>query len=143
MDTKKCNSCKLVQAIEKFSWKNKNKNIKAGKCKSCHKEYAKTHYTSNCKSYKDRAYKNNKTYRKRNKKYIDELKSVPCMDCGNSYDPVCMDFDHLRDKIKNVANLAKDSFSLASLNKEIDKCEVVCANCHRLRSKNRRNGVVC
>jgi hypothetical protein len=143
MDAKKCNLCNLVQEIDNFSWKNKNKNTRSSKCKSCHKEYVKTHYINNCKLYKDKAYKSNKKYRKRNKQYVTELKTVPCMDCGNSYDPVCMDFDHLRDKKTNIANLVKESYSLARLNKEIEKCEVVCANCHRLRTKNRRNGVVC
>lgn len=67
--------------------------------------------------------------------FVDWLKSVPCADCRRELDPVCMDFDHLRDKSFNLSRATSRVFkSLDALQAEVMKCEVVCANCHRLRT---------
>jgi hypothetical protein len=71
-------------------------------------------------------------YRRR----IDELRSQPCTDCGQSFDPVCMDFDQLRDKDFNISQMVR-SYSWDKIKAELAKCELVCSNCHRLRTKNR------
>jgi 5-methylcytosine-specific restriction endonuclease McrA len=68
---------------------------------------------------------------------VRNLKDIPCTDCGQKFPPECMDFDHLRDKSFNVATGA--TRSIETLLKEIEKCEVVCANCHRTRTKRRRS----
>lgn len=70
---------------------------------------------------------------------IQAIKNVPCADCGGKFDPVCMDFDHRPGEIKvgNIARLATRSMNLETLRREIAKCDIVCANCHRLRTKNR------
>ena len=75
---------------------------------------------------------------KRNKEYIHKLKSVPCADCGNTYPPVCMDFDHVKGK-KHRPLSRMVHYSIERIDEEIAKCEVVCANCHRIRSH--ENGV--
>jgi hypothetical protein len=55
----------------------------------------------------------------------------PCMDCGQSFPFPCMDFDHVRGvKKKDVSSCN----TLATVKTEIAKCDVVCANCHRLRT---------
>lgn len=62
-------------------------------------------------------------------------KDRPCADCGVSYPPCVMDFDHVRgDKKNNVATLVASHYGVATISAEIKKCEVVCANCHRLRT---------
>ena len=70
---------------------------------------------------------------------IRNLKSKPCMDCGNTFDPVCMDFDHRDPLLKRgrVASITKRGF-LAVL-EEVAKCDVVCSNCHRIRTHRLRN----
>lgn len=74
-------------------------------------------------------------YRKR---WLNDLKSVPCADCGWEYPPECMDFDHVKgEKLKNVSALIGAAQEI--LEEEIEKCEVVCANCHRIRTKSRRD----
>lgn len=68
---------------------------------------------------------------------IREKKNVPCKDCGKIYHYCVMDFDHVRgEKEFNVASHGLRSIS--KLLEEIDKCDVVCSNCHRLRTFNRR-----
>ncbi len=70
--------------------------------------------------------------------YVDEAKRVPCTDCGQVFDPVCMDFDHLDPTTKTRTVAQMTNFSIKRIQEEIDKCEVVCSNCHRLRTKKRR-----
>lgn len=77
----------------------------------------------------------NKHYRKR-RDFLNQLKNKPCIDCGETYDPECMDFDHVGKKTKNVGNLV--ACSMERILEEIKHCEVICANCHRLRTKKRR-----
>jgi hypothetical protein len=64
---------------------------------------------------------------------VSSLKAVPCADCGGCFPPCVMDFDHVRGK-KLFPIGAADSRSLPVLLREIAKCEVVCANCHRIRT---------
>lgn len=61
----------------------------------------------------------------------------PCTDCGGHFPSVCMDFDHVgTDKIANVARLIADG-PMEKILAEIAKCELVCANCHRIRTARR------
>lgn len=63
---------------------------------------------------------------------IKESKSRPCADCGIQYPWYVMDFDHRHGEKKfNIGKARGVGFNV--LKSEIEKCEVVCANCHRLR----------
>ena len=68
-----------------------------------------------------------------------ELRSVPCTDCGRTYPPVAMDFDHREGQSKKsgVMNLVSRA-GLSEILAEVAKCDVVCANCHRMRTYRRR-----
>lgn len=63
---------------------------------------------------------------------IEEAKNVPCMDCGIRYPHYVMDFDHRNPDEKEI-NVGVTR-SLNKTLKEIEKCDVVCANCHRIRT---------
>lgn len=59
-----------------------------------------------------------------------------CMDCGYNLHPAALEFDHVRGvKLKNVSKTALSS--LEAIRLEIEKCEVVCSNCHRIRTYER------
>lgn len=64
-------------------------------------------------------------------------KSVPCADCGGTFDPVCMDFDHRPGEVKSRSVARMVGYPHDEIRREIAKCDVVCANCHRLRTKSR------
>lgn len=64
---------------------------------------------------------------------VDYLKSHPCIDCGEP-DIIVLDFDHLGDKKDDISNLIGHARSLSVIIKEIDKCVVRCANCHRRKT---------
>ena len=57
------------------------------------------------------------------------------MDCGNTFPPVCMDFDHRpnTDKKFNIGERYANA-PISVLRAEIAKCDVVCSNCHRIRT---------
>ena len=68
---------------------------------------------------------------------VAELKTAPCKDCGGCWPPVAMDFDHVRgEKVVNIAELVRKG-KLAQLIPELDKCDLVCAGCHRVRTQKR------
>lgn len=72
---------------------------------------------------------------------LREAKSRPCADCGGVFPYYVMDLDHRPgvDKVLNVAKMAAryGLYSLDDLRAEIAKCDVVCANCHRVRTHER------
>jgi hypothetical protein len=70
---------------------------------------------------------------------LDQLRSVPCADCGKRYAQCSMDFDH-RDPTRKVARVPSlvGRASLDRILAEAAKCDIVCANCHRLRTFERR-----
>jgi hypothetical protein len=77
----------------------------------------------------------------KHRRIVDEAKSKPCMDCRLTY-PLCvMDFDHRPDERKggSISDLVNNwKISERVLREEIAKCDVVCSNCHRIRTHERR-----
>ena len=68
---------------------------------------------------------------------LREWRQVPCADCGGCFEPHQMDFDH-RDPATKLFNLMTGRAMLMSTTKlraEAAKCDVVCVNCHRLRTQ--------
>ena len=67
---------------------------------------------------------------------LRELKEVPCEDCKRTYPYYVMQFDHIKDK-KITLSSNSHYTSTKKMLEEIDKCEVVCANCHAERTAKR------
>lgn len=68
-----------------------------------------------------------------------DLKRNPCTDCGGEFHPVAMQWDHVGDdKEADVAKLLKNGCGKERILREIAKCELVCANCHAVRTLDRR-----
>lgn len=98
--------------------------------------YQRAWYVNNKKLYADK----NKRLRDKKKVFLQKLKSVPCMDCRNSYPYFVMDFDHREGEEKLGTLAAATSSNLWSWEKlkaEVEKCDVVCSNCHRIRTAKR------
>lgn len=98
------------------------------------KAYRDKHYQQNKQQYLDRNQRN----RKARRDYILAEKSKPCADCGGSFPYYVMDFDHRPDeeKMYEPARLSV-SVGLDTIAAELAKCDVVCSNCHRIRSAER------
>lgn len=108
-------------------------------CKQCKSIYNKTYYSNNRQKCLDKAKRNNKIYFERNRKLVYEyLLEHPCVDCGEA-NPVKLDFDHTRDKLEIISKLVRNGIKLEKLKQEIAKCQVRCANCHRLKTAKENN----
>lgn len=67
---------------------------------------------------------------------VTTFKSKPCTDCNTVYPPEVMEFDHLPgfEKLFSISVMVNLRKSKEAIINEIEKCELVCANCHRLRT---------
>ncbi|MFD7609711.1 hypothetical protein [Streptomyces sp. NPDC059828] len=75
---------------------------------------------------------------KRDRLYFQQIKlERGCTDCGYRANPVALDFDHLPGQVKLYRIACMAGMSRALIDAEIAKCEVVCANCHRIRTADR------
>lgn len=128
---KQCSTCKQEKDESLF---NKKHGKPQGICKECHSVYRKKHYQENRQKYIDKARKNNEIYAE---EFYKWLSNKSCMDCGND-DIRVLEFDHLENKEFNLS--AKiGGRKLESLMDEINKCDIVCSNCHKIRTSVRGN----
>lgn len=72
------------------------------------------------------------------KDYTNLLKDAPCHDCQKRFPPECMDFDHRDPADKKYQIAGMSNFSKEKVFAELAKCDLVCANCHRVRSHGER-----
>lgn len=135
---KTCSRCKKEKDYSEFHKRTYVSGTVAYQayCKPCQKEYDKNYYEED----KERRKSVNKKWQQEFIKWYNELKNKPCADCNNMFGTECMQWDHLPgyDKIDGVARIARLTWSRDKVLEEIAKCELVCANCHATRTKNRR-----
>lgn len=125
-----CSKCKRELPFDSFRWKNKSENKKHSQCKDCEKQADKEYYLKNGErrqAVRDRA----NVQKINNSKLVEEIKSKGCIKCGENRIHV-LDLHHLDPdgKINDIAHMIKSS-STTSLITELEKCIVLCANCHR------------
>jgi hypothetical protein len=133
---KVCSSCSLEKAVDEFSRKG---GILQSKCKSCQRAYHRLYYQRNKPRFIAKNRRNKNRQRKRLRTILSEVKQRPCQDCGGIFHPWVMELDHREGTKKEaaVANLGSKGCTDARLLEEIEKCDVVCANCHRMRTYRR------
>ena len=134
MTTRKCDHCKEVKDIEEFNWKYKALGIRHSTCRECMKWFVRRYFKG---SAHDEHLKNVKERKKAARvvarEYVwDYLATHPCIQCGES-DPRVLEFHHRKDeqKEKDIARMVGDGLSTARIQAEIDKCDVLCGNCHK------------
>lgn len=140
MTTKLCTKCETTKDTSQFSKNKAHKDGLATMCKECWNKYYKAYYASG--KERERLAKNNKVNMEAVRDFVKEAKSVPCADCGEQYPSYVMDFDHLPEYEKLFTIAQKSRYTLKKVKEEVKKCEVVCSNCHRIRTHNRRSPVV-
>lgn len=117
LPTKRCNICGKHKPLDKFTFEH--------------------NYCRKCKAEKD-------ILRRREVKIFikDYLLKNPCVDCGEA-NPVVLEFDHVRGrKFKDIHTMIRNRYNIKAITKEIEKCEVRCSNCHKIRhDKERREKI--
>lgn len=81
-----------------------------------------------------RYYKHSYKHRQKaiGRKYIADLKlSKGCCICGYKEYAGSLDFHHIMKKHKSVSSMVESGYKVSTIQTEIDKCEIICANCHR------------
>lgn len=135
VEEKFCNGCQKSKPKTEEYFYRRGHTLQA-KCIDCQSGYHKQHYLDNIEDYKGRASERNSKLLEEIRAYIRAQKDVPCQDCGLKYPYYVMDFDHRPDeeKLYNLAEMARQKFSLEKIKQEIAKCDIVCSNCHRIRT---------
>jgi hypothetical protein len=136
---KQCCSCKEIKETSEF---NKNKYKKDGlqtQCRECSHKKFRDYYHKNLERQKTITIarsKRNKTLTK--EKIFKLLANSACAKCGEK-DPLVLEFNHLGNKEKDISLMVAHNLSWARIEKEISKCEVLCANCHKRYTHQQQN----
>lgn len=128
-----CHICKEHKSESEFNRNSSRADGLQVRCKPCDSEMSQAYY----RTHRERQLANiagNKKRRflDRREKLTAYLDEHPCVDCGESRIE-CLEFDHLGDKVANISTAIRN-WSWTRLLTEIEKCEVRCANCHRVRT---------
>ena len=131
---KKCSACKIELANSEYHRDKSKKDGLASTCKACNRAKLRAWRRGELTPRKSNQY--SIEYRK---EYLATLRCVPCADCNGIFPTVCMDFDHLPGSDKKFTIMTEyRTRSWDDVLQEIAKCEIVCSNCHRIRTLTRR-----
>lgn len=164
LDWKRCPRCEETKQRSEFHKSGRSRDGMAGYCKACSAAASKARYDTNpdhCRGVSSRwksegairqrlsrsdfdsddayrralVYAQNRRDVERARRHVRAIKDNPCVDCGGWFHFSAMDFDHVRgSKDGNVSELVARGRSLRLIDREIAKCDLVCSNCHRVRT---------
>ncbi|HXG86253.1 MAG TPA: hypothetical protein VNI84_19695 [Pyrinomonadaceae bacterium] len=132
---KTCTKCHCRKDLPAFPARKISKDGRASWCRACYKICWNKRYFENHAHYrKSHNASRNKIREQNARKVFEYLERHPCKNCGES-DPIVLEFDHREktDKIENISNLIAHA-CWRRIESEIEKCDVLCANCHRRKS---------
>ncbi|MFL5661906.1 MAG: hypothetical protein ACJ8BW_11230, partial [Ktedonobacteraceae bacterium] len=120
-------------AEEDFNWRHEARRIRQTRCKFCQSLVSKRHYKKNKQLYIDRVRAREVWIIENNHRQLASyLSDHSCVDCGCANVRV-LEFDHVcGEKLGDISRMVGEGFSWTTIEAEIAKCEVRCANCHRI-----------
>ena len=140
--------CDVEKPLSDFHKDKAGKDGHRRECAQCNHARGKVFYWKNIERNRRLSRERRARYKK-DRKFIrdwvfDKYKGTPCMDCGGVFDWCAMDFDHRPDETKEFCIADNGSSTagrkiIARMEKEIAKCDIVCSNCHRVRTRDRKN----
>lgn len=134
---KVCTWCGLTKSLDEFHWRDKGKGIRQSCCKPCRKGIDAERWRAGKKTGTSKEARDSRKAVVRDYVWACLVESG-CTDCGEQ-NPVVLEFDHIREKSGTVSKMMADSVGLELIKQEIEKCEVVCKNCHAKRTARRGN----
>lgn len=125
---KVCNICKVEKQLSNFRKDSSRKDGYQHKCKECARVHQNSLYVER---YAPKTRERNAKRRATGKALIDEARSCGCSLCGED-DLSCLEFHH-KDPSEKEFQIGGSgtNFNLDRIRSEIEKCIVVCANCHK------------
>lgn len=135
-----CSKCRIMKPFTEYFFRDKKRNKLHAQCKVCYRAIRAVSYTKHYEKYREhyrerariRSMIFRTVYRENLVRY---LLHHPCTECGES-DIRVLEFDHIDPKSKsfNIARSYQYASSWHQILLEIDKCRVLCANCHKRRT---------
>lgn len=137
---KKCTICGKEKDEKEYYYRNKKAERLHAQCKECYRvkrrKIWKEYYNKHGSKYRENAVMRNRELKiiLRSRMY-DYLQGKSCEKCGIS-DPRVLEFDHIDPKTKDfsIAKAMHDIMSWDKLLAEIQKCQILCANCHKIKT---------
>ena len=135
----RCRSCGLYKPASEFPKRGRESDRLQTWCKACFAAYKARRHQENHEREMRRIRRNEALHIAENRAFVRAyLLSHPCVDCGER-DPIVLEFDHVRgEKLGDVSAIVNSGRPLRTVEAEIAKCEVRCANCHRRVTQLRR-----
>lgn len=132
---KQCSICKEPKSDSAFNKASKRKDGLQSHCRDCNRRASKAYYQANREKHAAVIMaQKRRTIRASRDLLLEYLRTHGCADCGET-DPVILELDHVRGvKTACVTKMISSGYRWESVMKEIEKCEVVCVNCHRRRT---------
>ena len=134
METRVCNTCGVSKPISEFRLSSAGTGNKKRRrlhiCTEC--LYKKNKLWRESSGYSLSYNANKKEYRRKQKEEAVKYKGGICNICGNSFHIAAFDFHHIDPKEKDIDPGLLMQRSPEILYKELDKCILLCANCHRI-----------
>lgn len=132
----RCGNCGEDKPTSEFHKANTRPRGYQASCKSCARAKDQKRWLNRSKEHIAKRLERER----QNKQWMADYKRThPCTDCGELFHPAAMQFDHLPENSKLKALSEMAAYGLATIQAEIAKCELVCANCHAVRTYNRRH----
>lgn len=124
-----CTKCKSEKPISEFAFRNKKTGKFASNCKSCQKSMKDKHYNTNKTRYLER---NRKRKKEKREWWLNLKNTLSCKNCGISHVAV-LDFHHRdpTEKEFTISNFYR-IYEKKKILLELEKCDVLCSNCHRI-----------
>lgn len=128
-----CRECKQEKPEEEFPYRDMARGVRHRLCKTCRTIYNQSWYAKNAATHKLAVAATRVVLRDRNWQWLQDLKAdLKCIRCGETY-AACLDFHHRDGTTKDMSlgEAISHGWSIARLEAELAKCDVLCANCHR------------
>jgi|SRR5687767_4324495 len=131
---KKCDHSKEFKEDDQFNWKFKSLGVRHKTCRDCMHGFNKRYFDGDARErHLQQVNERKQEARQFARDYVYAyLLTHPCTKCGES-DVRVLEFHH-RDKSEKdmaIAAMVSGGFSIARIQAEIEKCDFLCANCHR------------
>ena len=131
MAKKVCVTCLQEKDETEFNWRYKALGVRHKTCRECHHKHQNNWYERHKEQHLENVHARKRRVRDDAREYVWQyLSTHPCISCGAS-DPVVLEFHHREGKDNAVSEMVAGGYPIHTIQKEIDKCDVLCANCHR------------
>lgn len=142
---KVCTVCATAKPESDFFYRNRKTEKLHSQCKDCYvinrRKKWREHYHKYGSNYRERAVERSRKIKNDLRTHmLTYLNDKACVRCGVN-DIRVLEFDHIDPKTKafSIARAIASTFSWERILAEISKCQILCANCHKIKTATENN----